>query len=391
MAEAVAHRHVLLGARASRIGLALGALLAVGAGAVHLASRGGEEAPQVESAVPRRVEGAIEVGPAFREQAGIEVTRVGRTAIAPLVRVVGEAAFDPTHVAAVGTRAQGVVTQVFHVEGDVVERGAVLAEIESPKLVDVQAELRVALARRRAAVLDMERERSLLARGLTTAREFEQARASAEQQRALLRAAQEQVDALGGGRSQMGLSRLRAPVAGVIAERAISPGQNVGDALIAFRVGDVDQLWVVLRVFERHIELVRTGDPVVIRPPGAPGREIQGKVAHVGSVIDPLTRTTDVRVEVDNRARALRPGQSVSATIRASGPARTVLALPASAVTYVDGAPTVFVAESPTRFAPRKVELGLDGGDVVEIVRGVQEGEEVVSASVVALKSELFR
>ena len=189
----------------------------------------------------------------------------------------------------------------------------------------------------------------------------------------------------------MGISELRAPVAGVVAERSIAPGQNVGDSLVAFRVGDLDQLWVLLRVFERHVEVLRAGDHVDIRSLSAPDRVIHGKVAHIGSVLDPATRTTDVRVEVDNEERWLRPGQAVEAKIHASGPAGDVLSVPSAAVTYVDGAPTVFVAETPTRFSPRPVEVGFDGGDRLAIKGGLREGEQVVSKSVLALKSELFR
>jgi membrane fusion protein, heavy metal efflux system len=244
--------------------------------------------------------------------------------------------------------------------------------------------------KREAARLNAERERGLFERQLTTARENEEARAALQQQDALAAAASERVRALG-GTAVMGRSRLRAPMAGFIAERAIQPGQNVASNLVAFRIGDLDALWVLLRLFERHVALVRPGDAVDIQLLSEPKQIIHGTVAHVGSVLDETTRTTDVRVEVTNESRLLRPGQAVEARIRASGPARVALAVPASAVTYVDGSPTVFVAETDTRFTARKVELGLDGGDLIELASGVREGEAVVSRSVLALKSELFR
>jgi RND family efflux transporter MFP subunit len=189
----------------------------------------------------------------------------------------------------------------------------------------------------------------------------------------------------------MGVSELRAPTSGVVAERSVAPGQSVGPGDVAFRVGDVDELWVLLRVFERHIGLIRREDDVEIRAIADPSRVVHGKVAHVGAVIDDLTRTADVRVEVSNEERVLRPGQAVEATIRASGPAHVALAVPSSAVTLLDGVPTVFVAETPNRFVARPVELGISGADRVEIVSGVAEGELVVSKEVLALKSELFR
>ncbi len=349
------------------------------------------EAAPVDTGLPHKVGDALEMSPAFREQAGIEVMATKRMPLTPLIKVVGTAAFDPTRTAAVGTRAPGVVSQVFHVEGDPVPKGELLAEIDSPELATVEADLQIALAKEKAARINEQRERSLFDRGLTTAREYEEAVVALERERALVRAAKERVEALGGGGRHMGTSALRAPLPGIVAERSISPGQSVDRSVIAFRVGDLDQLWVLLRVFEHALEHVRVGDPVDIRTLADPERSIPGEVAHVGAVIDPVTRTADVRVEVDNTARRLRAGQAVQATIRASGPARLALAVPASAITYVDGAPIVFVAETPTRFVMRKVELGIDSGDFFEVVRGVKEGEDVVSQNVLALKSEIYR
>jgi len=367
-------------------------VLAAGAGGVALATRTTEEPRPIPSDVPRRVGDAIEVTPEFRARAEITTAPAVRAPLTPRIKVVGSATFDPTHVAAVGTRAPGIVTKVFHVEGDTVEKGALLAEVESAALASAQADLRIAKAKKHAATLDRDRERSLLDRALTTAREYEQAEAALAEEKALAAAAAERVDALGGAaRARPGISQIRAPVAGLVAERAIAPGQSVEPGLVAFRVGDLDELWVLLRVFERHVELVRVGDAVDIRKLSEPDESIHGTVAHVGAIVDATTRTADVRVQVANDERLLRPGQAVEATIRASGPARVALSVPQTAITFVDGAPTVFVEETPTRFVARKVELGLDGGDRVEIEEGVREGEAVVSRSVLALKSELFR
>lgn len=381
------HRKLVLG------GVTAIALVAGGIG-LTVALRAGHpsDTAPVSDDVPRREGDAIVLSDAFREAAGLETTAVVSTLLTPLVNVVGAVEFDPTHLAAVGTRASGVVTKVLHVEGDFVNKGDVLAEIESGALADAHADLRIASAKRHAASLDAERERMLLERGLTTAREEERAQSALAQQKALETAARERVAALGGGRVRdTGISQLRAPVAGVVAERALAPGQSVTPGLVAFRVGDVDRLWVLLRVFERHVGLVKEGDAVEIHPMSDGETVVPGKVTHVGAVLDPATRTTDVRVAVEDGKRILRPGQAVNATIQASGPERVALAVPASAITYVDGKPTVFVAESETRFSPRAVELGLDSGAQVEITEGLRQNERVVSKNVLAVKSELFR
>jgi cobalt-zinc-cadmium efflux system membrane fusion protein len=250
----------------------------------------------------------------------------------------------------------------------------------------------MAEAQRKAASLNAAREKDLASRKLTTAREAEVAEAQLVEQRATLTAAQQKVAALGGSTGgPFGVYLLRAPLAGTVVERRISAGQSVEDNLVAFRVADLDHLWIELAVFEKNLGALRRGDAVEVHPLADPIQTIAGNIAHVGDLLDESTRSAAVRVKVDNRERKLRPGQSVTAIIQASGPARSALLVPLAAVTFVDGKPTVFVAESEERVVPTPVELGAADRDAQEIKAGLAEGATVVSEGVFALKSELFR
>lgn len=349
-------------------------------------------APVITPDVPH-VEGkTIIISKSFRERAGIEIDVAMPAPLIPMLRVVGTVDFDPSHVAAVGTRIRGLVRKLRKIEGDAVGKDDVLAEIESAELGEAQAQVVVAEAHRRAAAINEKREQDLAERNLTTAREFEVATATHQEQRALLNAARQRVTALSGASSSpFGVYMLRAPLAGTVVERHIFAGQSVEDHLIAFRVANLDRLWVDLAVFESNIDAIKRDDPVEIRRVGREDNPIVGRVAHVGEVVDPITRTAEIRVAISNEKRLLRPGQSVTAAIRASGPSRTMLALPMTAITYIDGNPTVFVAETPERVVPTPVELGPNDGKLQGIASGLSEGQRVVTRGVFALKSELYR
>lgn len=142
---------------------------------------------------------------------------------------------------------------------------------------------------------------------------------------------------------------------GSVVERTIAAGQSVEASANAFKVADLASVWVELAVFERNIGLIRDRDRVDISPLSDPRESIQGHVAHVGEVMEPETRSAPVRVKVDNSARRLRVGQSVIASIHATGPVREALCIPITAITYLDGQPTVFVALSDTRVEPTNV------------------------------------
>ncbi len=346
-----------------------------------------------------RVEGrAIVFSPEFAGRAGVKAVPVVRESLTPVVRVPGAVTFDSAHVSAAGTRIRGFVRHVFKVEGDAVKKGEALAEIESVELGSAQADVAVAAAKRRAAERNATRESELLAHRLTTAREEEIARSDLEEQSAMFAAASQRVGALGGAAiGARGTYFVHSPIQGTIVERGISAGQSVEADLVAFRLAELDYLWIDLHVFEREIGDLHRGDRVEITPAGDRQKKIEGTVTYVGEVIDPATRSGQVRVTFDNTARILRPGQSVVARVHPATLARDALVVPVVAVTFIDGRPHVFVVDGPdragaiTRVRVTEVKLGVSDGEQQEIVHGVLEGERVVAEGVFALKSELFR
>jgi cobalt-zinc-cadmium efflux system membrane fusion protein len=358
---------------------------------VMLVPRAPEAAPAAVPDTPEFDGKALKFSKGFAERAGIRVEAVTRGAMTPVVKVVGAVTFNPAKMAAAGARTKGFVRKVTKVEGDEVKVGEVLAEIESAELGQAQAEIAVARARRRIAEVSAARENELLKKQLTTLREAEDAELQLAERKAALTAANQRVTALGGAAGPFGVYLVKAPIDGHIVERRVDVGQTVESDVVAFRVADLSTLWVELDVFERNIGAVQVGDKVEVRPLSDTAVVIEGKVAHVEQVLDVATRSASVRVNVDNRDGKLRPGQSVQASIHATGPTREALSVPDVAVTYVDGRPTVFVADGPDRVIPVVVKLGASDGVRQEILEGVAAGQQVVVDGVFALKSELFR
>lgn len=376
--------------------LTASSVVAIAVAALVVAGRNAQGVvPAAPSAdVPRLEAGKLTFSQRFRERAGIRMGDVRHAALTPSVSAVGTVTFDPKHVSDVGTRLEGLVRVVRRFEGDQVKKGEILAEIDSPELGEAQASVTMLRASRAAAKLNADRENALVERKLSTAREAEDARAELSRTSSQLRAASQRVSALtGGGQSGgLGVHRLASPLDGTVVERRISAGQSVGSDHTAFRVANLAQLWVELAVFEKSLPAIKLGDRVEIRPLNSTDHVLEGKVAHVGFVIDPETRSAAVRIEVDNRERHLRPGQAVDATIHGTGTALTDATLvPNGAITYVDGRPVVFVAESDTVVHPVDVVLGQSNGADRHVVSGLTPGQRVVIEGLFALKSELYR
>jgi membrane fusion protein, heavy metal efflux system len=375
-----------------------GAVLAVVAGGIFALQGRGEAAPGAEAAadVPRVTGEQIRFSDTFAQRAGIKLAKVRFDQLVPVVAAVGTADFNAEHVAAVGTRLRGLVSSVRKFEGDVVESGAILARIESAELGEAQAAVSMFAAERHAAELNAEREARLAERSLTTAREVEQASVEAKKAELMLGAAQQKVAALGGNTRPsnvvLGAHEVRSPIAGTVVERYVAPGQFVEGQLVAFKVANLDHLWIELDVFERNLSRVAVGDKAELRPLSAGADTLQGRVAKVASRIDQETHSAKVRIEVENKDRKLRVGQAVQATIHTSGgnlAPRPIV--PTSAITFVDGKPTVFVGAGPNAVRVATVQLGANDDDETEILNGLTATDQVVTEGAFALKSELFR
>ena len=172
---------------------------------------------------------------------------------------------------------------------------------------------------------------------------------------------------------------VRAPIAGVIVQKLVSPGQLVqAGSTVCFVLSDISTVWVQGHVFDRDLPSVRVGD-AVDETNAAAGRAFHGEVSYVGALVDPATRTTPVRIVTRNTDGLLKKDMFVDAVIHTSN-LNNLLSVPISAVLRDEkNEPIVYVEAEPGRFAQRSVTLGPQQGEAVALTGGVREGEKVVS------------
>lgn len=355
--------------------------------------RPGASSPAPAADLPVTTDGRITYSEGFAARAGLTIEAVAVRRVAPVVELIGTVAFDPRHVAAVGPRVPARVTELHVVVGDHVDEGAILARLESADLGTAQADVIALEARAHAASLDAERKSSLVTRGVVSERTAQLTSAEAASLQAQLDAARQRVAALGGRKARRHLGRfdLRTPIAGEVIEVDVRRGESVEASRTAIEIADPSRVWVELAVFERDLTHVSIGDVVEIVPRGDVGPPIPGTVAHVGSVLDAATRTTRVRVAVDNHDRRLHIRQAVSASLYADRLAVDAPAVPSKAIVLVDGHAAVFLATGPGEVELREIDQGARGRDWTAIGAGLVAGDRVVVDGAFALKAELSR
>ncbi len=364
----------------------------LGIAVVLFASRGDKAAtpPRVSDVV---LEGShIRFNEAFGHRHHIASVKVAESELSPMLPVTGTVRHDPRKFAAVGARSTGRIRRVYKILGDAVKPGEVLADIESADLGRAQANAEALRAKEIVALSNLKREEQLAAARVTAAREAELAKADHEALRAERRAAEKAVAALGAEVSgEVGILKLRSPIAGRVIMVKASRGQTIEPSDTLFEVADLSRVWVELVIFERDLDRVRAGDTVEIVPAAGKGEALEGKLAQLSDLVDPVSRSAIGRVEVDNRQGWLRPGQSTTARIHGHASRERALTVPKSSITFVDGKPTVFLLVSPGLVEPHAIEMGSDDGDRVAIRQGLRAGDNVISEGLFALKAEIFR
>jgi len=338
--------------------------------------------------------------PEVAGKAGIGVTRAQPIVLATGVELHGTAEFNRTRIAQLASPAAGTVRRVRTELGAKVARGTVLVELSLPEVAALKAQLAAARARQAQAAATYERERDLLARGISSRQEFDMAEAEHRAAQSAVEQYRQQMESFGlpaaatdrverGGDGGAGLD-LRAPFAGTVVSVQAAAGETAVPGTPLVTIADTASIWIELAFPEAVIHKARNGAPVEARFAGLPGQVFSGQVFQVGAALDERTRTLPVLAEVKNPEGRLKAG--MFGTVRLlSGEEETVLAIPADALQTIDGLPFLFVRRQPDLFELRRVQAGGRMAGMVPILFGLAAGEDIVASQGFALKSEVLK
>lgn len=338
--------------------------------------------------LPKRVR----LSAAVIADAKIETAKVTREALAATLALPGEIAADPDKLARVASPAEGRIEKVSFKEGARVQRGDVLAVVRVPELGKVRGALASASARAKAARANAERLKHLLDQKLVSAQEHENAVAEASAYEAEARALSAELSAMGTGGGGGASLSLRAPIDGVVVARDAVLGQPVATDTVLATIADLSAVWFVARVFEKDLGRLRTGVAVEVQLNAYPAERFTGTLEYIGKQVDPVARTLTARVVLGNREDKLRLGLFGSARVSIEEAAkRPALVIARSALTEIAGKPVVFVRHPDDDFELHEVKLGESALGKVEVLAGLREGENVVTAGVFTLKSIVLK
>lgn len=370
----------------------------------HAEEEGGEHDDHDEEAVGAEAEGhseSVTLSPEARAAAELVVLPAEARPWSGGFGTTARVQLDPRREARVGVSAEGQMDRIFLQPGDMVSVGTVLAEVRSPALGEAIGAYHAEKADRDVALARLDRMRELEASGTSSKAQVAEAAGQADGARSAYEAAEERLRVLGVNPGKLDGEHfpsrfpVKSPVAGELLALDVSVGQAVSPGAQLFHVGNLDQIWVILDVFERDLSRVSTGQEVRFTVEAWPGEAFAGRIDWVGSVVEADSRTIEVRLVVDNPGHRLKPGMFGradlgSAASAAGVDAPTTVVVPAGAIQDVEGRPSVFVEEGG-RFEARTVTLGERNAVDVQVLTGLTAGEPIVVKGAFTLKSELAK
>lgn len=349
--------------------------------------------------------GLVRLSAEEARRVGITVQSVARTEFQTYREFPAIVQPNQRAVADITTLVRGRVVDVYVDLGQQVEANALLAILYSSELGLAQSAYLKARAKLHVAEQAYARAKFLLQEKVIGEAEAQRRQAELLSMQAEAHEARDRLKLLGMNDDELRrLDRTReirshvpivAPFAGRVIGRNLTRGEVVETTEKLFVIADLSEVWVLANIPEKDIPFVQavhvTGrTQAEVRINAYPKETFKGTITHVSDVLDPATRTMQLRLELPNPDRRLKP--EMFATIRLSSePQPDQLVVPESALQRDQDRTFVFVRRGVDLYEVRDVQIGESNGTVTTILGGLNEGDPVVTHGAFVLKSELLK
>ena len=314
----------------------------------------------------------------------VQVAQVVRGDIRTTISLTGS--IQPWKEVNIVPDVPGKVARIYVKEGDRVEQGQVLAELDTRtarlQLEQAEAGLTVAQASFNSASKDWERMQDLHEKGTVSPQQVEKAQLGYEAAKAQLQQAK---SGLKLARHYLDVSLMKAPFGGIITGKSMNEGEYINPAMGGMGPGggsvvtlmDLSRVKIEVHVSERDVGNIHIGQEARITVDTYRGRVFTGKVFNVNPTADPMTRSFVVEITVANPQMELRAGMFARVEI-VTTEQKNVLLVPVDAILSEGGKSYAFVVEH-SRARRRSIQLGLQKGAMAELISGLQEGEKIIT------------
>ena len=322
--------------------------------------------------------GTVQITPEKQQLIGVRSSTAEYETVTDSIRAAARVTLDETRISKVQSRLEGWIDKVFaDFTGRQVHKGEPLLTIYSPEALATQQEYLLAV--RAQGTMSGNPLHEML-------ESTDNLVAAARKRLELFDISGPQIDEILRTGKPIENLTLEAPFSGFVMERNAFPKQHVTPETVLYTVADLSTVWVIADVYEYEAANVHLNQPATLTLAYAPGRVFRGRVSNILPQVDPATRTLKVRLAFDNPGFALKPEMYGEVQLQTGGARRLVV--PQSAVLNSGDRQVVFLDRGNGNFEPRNVKTGVQSGDRIEILSGLEPGERIVTSGNFLIDSE---
>jgi len=313
------------------------------------------------------------------------LTNASVRSVTSTLNVTGSVNPDVSREIPVLSLANGRVVALHVGLGDMVRKGQLVMEVQSPDVSTAFGAYLKAVSDEHLARITLDRDKLLFDKGAIPQTQVEAAQNGEEDAKTALTAAEQQLKILGVDKNQADENvKIYAPASGVVISQNVTAagaaGVTYAGSAGSLTIADLSHVWVICDVYENDLQTVHLGQHADIRLNSFPGKVFPGTISDIGALLDPSIRTAKVRIQVQNPGGALRIGMFATATLTGAQ-AKQVTTVPTTAILQLHDRSYVFLpGASAGEFRRTEVKTGrtLDGG-MVEVQTGLEPGQQIVT------------
>lgn len=346
------------------------------AGSMLFACSGNETASEPEekpvaSSESRISATVVSFTPEQQQVSGIELSTFEKRNMSTRVQANGQLQLPPQNKASINPIMGGVVRSITVKEGELVQKGKVLATIENPELIKLQEDYLTTLNQLKMAEQDLDRQRTLREENIGAGRKFEQAETDVQVQRARKQALAAHLSAMGISHKRVEAGQITsrmaitAPISGFVRVISVNIGTYAQPGQEMFEIVDNHHLHLELSVFEKDFSKLEVGQRVQFSLPHVTNEPLEARIFSLGKAFEGDSRMVTVHAELENNKNdKLLPGMYINGQIMAGK--QELQTLPEEAIVRYKNQNYIFLKESPTSYRMARVETGVSESGFVE-------------------------
>lgn len=325
---------------------------------------------------------------ADRPKINLSVQAVHAENVAETLEIPGRVEADPAHLVHIYPPLSGRILNFSLRPGQEVRKGETIAMLQSGEVAQARADFQKARIESSKADRALERGKLLVSHEVLSQADFQELKAADDAAHAEQERTRQRIHELGFSENgTTDVTPIASPISGTVLEVGTASGEmqrSLETSSGIATVANLENVWVTGDVFEQDLGLVHPREPVDVQFSAYPGEVVHGVISTVGDSLDPNTHSVKVRVVIPNPQHRFKP--SMFATLRVARPAQMRLLVPVEAVLH-DGEQTeVYVPGAQGKYLARRVVTGATHNKRIEILSGLNNGDQVVTQGAAFLR-----